>query len=114
MKFTHAAAIAALLAAPVAAPAVAQTASATDRHDAQCAVVAVALSKVPTLTADQKSAVNSFMMYYLGKLMGRHTIAETKAIINAEDANKASLSIPNMAKSCAGEMTTVGTALQQQ
>lgn len=114
MKLKHIPVMLALAGMPLATPAIAQTASLVDRHDAQCAVVAVALSKVTTLSTDQKAAINSFMMYYLGKLMGRHNVAETRALIQAEDDRKASIDVPGMAKSCAEEMTTVGTALQQK
>ena len=84
MKMIGAVMAGALAVAATITSATAQTLSDADRHDGRCVAAMLALGEASP-TSEGKTAANAAVMYFTGKLMGRHNAVETKSVLAAID-----------------------------
>ena len=98
----------AALTLPVGTSAGAQDLSQSQR-DAQCAVAMVRVMAV-TAPADQ-AAVKGVMLFFAGKLLGRHTGPEARDLITAAESDVTDANIQAIGLRCAQEMMTLGEVL---
>lgn len=81
-----------------------------DVKDARCVLAMVAISdKVDEAT---KGSINQVMMFYAGKLAGRHTSAEVRDLVNATEKESAGLDIKAIGSACSQEVMEFGKVLQ--
>ena len=82
-----------------------------DMHDAKCVVVMVNMGQKQT-DETAKNSFNGVMLYFVGKLSGRHTAAEVGGLIAAAEKALAPADYQAVGGECAQEMMKVGDILQ--
>jgi hypothetical protein len=81
-----------------------------DVKDARCVLAMVAYSA--NADAETKASVNQVMMFYAGKLAGRHSSAEVRDLVNVAEKESASLDMKAIGTACSQEVMEFGKVLQ--
>jgi hypothetical protein len=86
-----------------------------DVKDTRCVAALLAFSEGASskgASAEDKEALSGAMMFYVGKLAGRHSQAEVLALLNSVEKDLAGVDLTAIGTDCSKDMVAFGRVLQ--